>query len=388
MDFTFEKIYIDRRAVSEDLTKKILDAFPSTPRENIRDDDLPALIEPLALNQGKRILYLTLQKGGLVKSCPATSSPYLCCRYTIVNQFTQCPMDCTYCILQHYLDDPVLTFNVNIRDIFNEIERIQVNEPKRFFRFGTGELADSLALDPYTGLSVQYADFFSTRRNALIELKTKTDSVAHLLTAPRRNVVVSWSMNPKTIIGKEEFKTASVQQRLEAAGQCQDKGFLLGFHFDPIVLVPDWDKSYQDLVDGIFNTVDGSRIVWISLGALRFPPPLKDIIQNRFPKSRIAYQEMVRGIDGKMRYPRPLRVEMFQKIYDRIREHSEDVFVYFCMEPPWVWDAVMGEHPETNADLDFRFAWSLNQRFPELEMDEPVRESYRDKPPCEKGLSL
>jgi len=87
---------------------------------------------------------------------------------------------------------------------------------------------------------------------------------------------------------------------------------------------------------------------------------------------------MIRGIDGKIRYPRPLRVEMFQKIYNRIREHSGDVFVYFCMEPPWIWDAVMGEHPESNGDLDFWFAGSLFRRYPGLEMDEPMSNWYMD----------
>ena len=380
MDFVFEKIVIDHRVTASDLVEKILQNNPSIPHTVIEDTEMQIFLSTLSLNQGKRYLYLTAQKGGLVKPCPATSSPYLCCRYTIINQGTQCPMDCTYCILQHYLDNPVLTYHVNLPDIFEEIDTLLQSQPRRLFRFGTGELADSLALDPLTGLASRYAGFFSQRKNSIIELKTKTDSVAGLLEAPSKNVVVSWSVNPPGIVKNQEFRSAPLDRRLYSAGQCQEKGFLLGFHFDPIIFVSDWERQYSELIHRIFSNVNGSRIAWISLGALRFPPPLKDVIQSRFPKSRIMDEEMIRGKDGKMRYPRPLRQEMFKKIYSWIRDQSDDVFVYFCMEPPWVWDYVTGEHPESNADLDFWFARSLFQRFPELKLDEPLKEMYPEDP--------
>jgi spore photoproduct lyase len=381
MRIDFQTIYVDRRVASSDFVREILQKNRSIPHTVIQDGEMQTLLGSLSLSQGKHFLYLTEQKGGLVKPCPATSAPYLCCRYTIVNQGTQCPMDCTYCILQHYLDSPVLTLNVNVRDIFDEIDQLQSAHPKRFFRFGTGELADSLALDSLTGLSVQYGRFFSTRRNGIIEFKTKTDSIGNLLASPSQNSVVSWSVNPQSVVRKEEFKTAALRERLAAAQKCQEKGFLLGFHFDPIVFVSGWERLYSDCIRQIFSYVDGSRIAWISLGALRFPPQLKAIIRSRFPGNRIVCEEMIRGKDGKLRYPRPVRQEMFLKIYGWIREHAPDVFIYFCMEPPWVWDAVMGGHPESNAELDFWFGRSLHARFPELEMDEPLKEAYEELSP-------
>jgi spore photoproduct lyase len=85
---------------------------------------------------------------------------------------------------------------------------------------------------------------------------------------------------------------------------------------------------------------------------------------------------MIRGLDGKMRYPRPLRVSLYRKVYDRLKDHHPGLFIYFCMEPPWVWEAVMGEAPASNADLDYRFAKSLYERFPCLRIPEPNPDAY------------
>ena len=377
MTLPIKKIIIDESVLDEALTQRILANAGSTPHEIIPLEDswIPDG-ERYSVSDGKRILFVTSQKGDWVKPCPATSSPYLCCRYTIINQITQCPMDCTYCVLQDYLDSPVMTLEARFSRIFQEVDRLLIQQPRRLFRFGTGELSDSLALDPVTGLSKDYARFFSTQRNALIELKTKTDSIEHLRASETANVVVSWSINPQPLVEQEEIFTADLESRLRAARECQDRGFLLGFHFDPILWMPDWEVQYKDLIDQLFSSVDGSRIAWISLGSLRFPPTLKETALSRFPQCRIYFEEMIRGLDGKMRYPKPMRVEMYRKIYRWLLNRSPNLFVYFCMESPDVWDRVKGRHPASNAELDFWFAESLHTRFPELELDEPQLTTY------------
>ena len=376
MVVSLEKIYVDESVIDEELTRRVLERSPGTPYDVVRDETIGERVSRVSLSRGKRILHITRQRGEMVKPCPGTLPPYICCRYTVINQMTQCPMDCTYCILQSYLDGPLITLNVNTSDIFGSIDRLLSDQPNRFFRFGTGELTDSLALDDLTGISKDFARFFSTRRNSLLELKTKTDRVDELMDSPAKNVVVSWSLNPQKVVDVEELGSAGVVDRLRAARRCQERGFLLGFHFDPILWVEDWESLYADLIQQIFSYVDGKRIVWISLGSLRFPPRLKEIVQRRFPKSRIVYEEMVRGLDGKMRYPKPLRVEMYRKIYGWLKQGAQDLFIYLCMESPEVWDRVTGTHPGSNEELDFWFAKSLWERFPELDMDEPDREAY------------
>ncbi len=59
----------------------------------------------------------------------------------------------------------------------------------------------------------------------------------------------------------------------------------------------------------IFFPCPAGSIVWISIGSFRFMPALKPIIENRFPSSRLCYGEFILGLDNKMRYFKPLRIQ-------------------------------------------------------------------------------
>jgi len=376
MKYKFVEILIDERIANHPTVNIVLENLSDIPVFRGDDEAIHNRIACLDLEEGKKRIHLTVDSGQLVKPCPATNPPYICCRYTVINSANQCPMDCTYCVLQNYLEGSVITVFVNEQDILNELEQLFHQSPRRFFRIGTGELADSLALDLITKQTPGLIEYFNNKRNCLFEVKTKTDHIDNILRSDPANVVAAWSVNPQKVMSREELRAASLSKRLAAAKKCQDHGCLLAFHFDPILELGDENNLYQETVDEIFSSVSSERIAWISLGALRYPPDLKEVIHKRFPASKIIYDEMIRGLDGKMRYIRPKRLELFKIVYERIRKHSPDVFVYFCMEPPWVWDKIMGFHPACNADLDYRFARSIFSRFPELDMDEPEKQWY------------
>ena len=76
------------------------------------------------------------------------------------------------------------------------------------------------------------------------------------------------------------------------------------------------------------------------------------MIQNRFPKSKIVYGEFITGLDGKMRYFKPLRMKIYQKIIACIRDLAPQTFIYFCMEDEEVWQECMGFSPSERGGLD------------------------------------
>ncbi|MBN1895979.1 hypothetical protein JW906_15950, partial [bacterium] len=349
--------------VDDPLTRRVLRNAGSIPVEILASGAAQARMAGLSPQEGKRTLFLTRHAGSAVKSCPGTSAPYLCCGYRVINQMSQCPMDCTYCIMQGYLDSPCIVLSVNLEDMFDDIRRQVAGSTDRILRFGTGETGDSLALDSLTGASTDWIAFFSEIPNTIIELKTKSVSIDNLPALKSKNAVLAWSLNPDPIASTEEIHAPDVDRRIDAAVRCMDAGYKLAFHFDPILSFPGWEDRYLDLVDGLFRKIDAGRVVWISLGTLRFPPHLQGVIRRRFPKSRILDEEMIRGLDGKMRYPRPIRTAMYRLIADRIRFHSADVFLYFCMEHPAVWESVLGAAPASNDELDSWFTASLSERF-------------------------
>ena len=127
------------------------------------------------------------RKTPFLMPCPAGSSKFACCGYLVLTLASNCPMDCSYCFLQEYLaDNPAFQVYANFTDSFDELDRLSANARGRSFRVGTGELADSLAFDSITGISRDLIEFFSTRENLTLELKTKTDEIENLLSTSIR----------------------------------------------------------------------------------------------------------------------------------------------------------------------------------------------------------
>ncbi len=307
---------------------------------------------PDNLTDGKQHLLLCKNKGRFFKPCPATRE-YRCCDYQVLNIGMNCPMDCVYCILQAYLNNPHLSFFVNIDDLIEEMETVFKDRPTEFFRIGTGEFTDSMALDRLTCLSKTLVEFMATRKSAILELKTKSAVIDNLKGLNHNGrTVLGWSLNSTQIMRKEEIRTATLMERLEAAAQCAEWGYLLAFHFDPIIDHPGWRDGYRETINQLFQVVPADSIVYISMGGFRYLPKLKHIGSKRFPGSNIFYQEFIEGLDGKSRYFRPRRVELYQYLYSLLKKKvSDNCCVYFCMESDEIWQQVMGFQPGEKGGL-------------------------------------
>ena len=310
--------------------------------------------------EAKRSLVLRRQRGEFLRHCPAGTSGLVCCNYLVLNLASNCPFDCSYCFLQEYLsNNPQLTVFTNVEAALAEVDAVLRQRPERSFRIGTGELSDSLALDPVVGLTRILVPFFGDRPNAVLELKTKSDCIDDLLALdPRGRVVVSWSLTPAAIASVEEPGTAPLDARIDAARRAQAAGYRLGFHFDPLVEFDGWEEAYRDLVRAVFAAVDPRGVAWVSLGSLRLSPGLEQAVRSRGPKrggGRILGSELVAGADGKARVWRGLRLRMYRAMVEELRAVDERLPMYLCMEPPAVWQRVFGEIP-TDRELGMRLA--------------------------------
>ena len=305
----------------------------------------------------KRRLYLTKHRGEFFKKCPG-SDGQVCCNYFVINFASNCPMDCSYCYLQEYLaDNAELKVFSNVGDLIEEADRTLSRHRGVFFRIGTGEITDSLALEPYTGMVAELIPYFAAQPNVLLELKTKSDCVENLLDLdPKGRVVVAWSMNPQYVIDRDEHFTASLAERLDAARRCQEAGYRLGFHFDPMIEYPGWETDYRVLIEETFATVDWRRLAWVSMGVLRDTPGLKRAMRTRFPQTQLLTGEQVLCLDGKLRYFQPLRVSMYRKMVQWIRRSAPTVKIYLCMETREVWEQVFGYAPTCEKELGNQMA--------------------------------
>jgi spore photoproduct lyase len=334
----FDALYVDRRLAGSPLLAEARQRLPGLPCRFVAS---AAEIPEEALNQ--RTLYLSRPRGRTVGRCPG-SAGQLCCNYLTVDLYLGCTLGCAYCIMRSYLNFSPVTVYLDPEPALTRLEAIARNNADRVVRVGTGEVGDSLLLDPVFRLSEHLIRRLAAYPNLFLELKTKTDHVEHLLDVePKGNAVIGFSVNPPEMVQAWEPGAARLERRLEAARKAIDSGYRVSFHFDPIFLKrPQGGEAlgdYQALARRIAE-LPADRIAWISLGGFRYTPGLKE----RIGELPFLYEEFVPGPDGKYRYPQKARTRLYSALLAELRP-LQAVPVYLCMESPAVWRLSFGRLP-------------------------------------------
>ena len=327
---------------------------------------------------GKKSLVFTEKKGAALDTCATINNKYICCNVKVLKAVSNCPFDCSYCFLQNYLNSGQLSVVKDTQALMDEVTEKIFQEPNRLFRIGTWELGDSLALEQETGQAGKLIQAFSKLDNVILELKTKSDVVEPILSLDHQHkTVLSWSLSTEYLIKKEEHKTASLENRLLAIQKASKADYLLGFHFDPMIFYQDWEEGYKDLIERLFQVCKPEQIAWISIGSLRFNPEQKGLMESNFPGSALNQIEMVKGDDNKLRYVKPIRIEMYRKLLSYLHQFgSKNLYIYLCMERWDIWESVLGYSPKSIADLDYQFAESIWKRFPKICKNKPDPSYY------------
>jgi len=339
-----DRLYIDEQSRNSKLVDRLTAAMPQEKIEWVKEKPFARSRGELSageFDRSKRHLFITKFAGEFFKRCPGSKPGLLCCNYFVLNWGQQCDMNCSYCYLQSFINSPVMTLYSNLDQAFEELRALAKTMGKQKLRVGTGETVDSLSLDPLTGFAHDIIELFREFPNWTVELKTKSSYVDQFLDVDHAgNAVVSWSLNPQPVIDSEEHGTASLDERLSAAERCLARGFPVGFHLDPVIWHPDWEKNYDTLVDEICRRFKPSQIPFMSIGALRFQPEQRHLMRERFGmKSMVTSAEMSPSSDGKLRYPVKLRTQMFERIRGRFMANDPAWKIFLCMETPETWVA-------------------------------------------------
>ncbi|MDD5245203.1 MAG: hypothetical protein PHU49_14435 [Syntrophorhabdaceae bacterium] len=279
-------------------------------------------------------------QGNIVRDCPGTKN-HICCGYKTIDLIEGCALSCSYCILKAYLNSPSITIHDDIPYVTSQIDEMIKKETRHILRFGTGELSDSLALDRRYDLNRPLIEFFGERKKALIELKSKWAYIDHLMPYLNPYTIISFSVSPQQIIDQEEKRTSPLYKRLRTAKKAQDAGCFVGLHFDPVIIYPGFERDYRYLIEDIGRLLDMDRIIWISLGLLRFPQKLLGHFMENNRKN-LLHGEFIRGEDGKMRYIKQQRIRVYRMLYKLLKSKNKGLFIYLCMEREDVWHKVTG----------------------------------------------
>ena len=314
--------------------------------------------------RSKEVLILKNFQGRFLQPCPC-SSGVICCNYWVINTCFNCLFNCTYCFLNSYLNSFGIVQFTNIDKFYKEIDTFLENaDTEQIYRIGTGEFTDSLMMDEVTAIGEHLITKTKSKKNVLIELKSKSKNVDHLLDVKEKgNTVLSWSLNTERNISRYEEDTASLTERIQAAKKAELAGYFLAFHVDPIIIYEGWEKDYKNLIDFLFHTINPERIVWISMGCFRYSPGFKERLRDSFPDEEMTVEEMFPGIDGKFRYLKNKRLMVYKTIKKYINYYTYKPFIYLCMETSDIWYTIFKTNYTSSNMLGQDFSNHLKNNF-------------------------
>ena len=305
-------------------------------------------------------LLLAKNKGKFIKVCPCRCEKTWC-GYWVVEWGFGCPFECEYCIVQNYQRAGDATLYVNFEDCRKEIEELRKNV-KGAIRLGTGHFGDPMGFEEIYPLNQAIIEWTKDMPDFTVEVKTKSNYIEPILKLhDAKNLTMAYSLNTLESAKALEHKTASIEERLAAARDAaKASNCNLAFHFEPIIPIKDWKKKYLEIFDLMAKYLDGLEISWISLGTFRFPKGFQEYVELYHPNTGIFAEEFYACSDGKIRYFRPLREELYTFIRNEAIKRYPDVVVYLCMETPEVWERVVG-HKMTPSELYFQMSRRISE---------------------------
>lgn len=351
----FRRLYVTRDARRYDATERGTAFFSRLPVYDA--EDASSIREE---HRNADTIFVTTSRGRTLTRCPG-SRGRICCNYLTIDAYLGCTLGCRYCIMRSYLNFSPLTVQVDTDRTIASLRSIALRHPDHMVRVGTGEVGDSLLLDPAFELSREFIVGVSDLANVWFEMKTKTSFVDHLLDVdPKGNAIVAFSVNPPAVVADEEGVSAPVADRFAAARRARSAGYAVAFHFDPVLRPPAADASapgvppaamrdrpagwgYDEVVEAIGSfsrSFAEDRIAWISLGTLRYPKGHEEFISDM----PALLDEFVLSADGKYRYLHRDRVEVYRYLLGRLRGVT-DAPIYMCMESASMWRSVYGALP-------------------------------------------
>ena len=304
----------------------------------------------------------------LLGDCPVYSEKLVCCQLKTLDVVQNCAFGCSYCTIQTFYGDEVSIDGDLAQKLLLAEQSLDMN---RFQHIGTGQSSDSLVWGNRNGMLTDLCAFAARHPKVLLEFKTKSANVKHLLASEvPKNVVCSWSLNTEVIVDNEEHFTASLSQRLSAARQAADQGIKVAFHFHPIVFYEGWREDYCTLAERVIKLFSPEEVLFVSFGTVTFIKPVIQQLRQSGRASKMLQMEMVPDPHGKLSYPDAIKIELFSAIYAAFKPWRNKVFQYLCMERATFWHEVIGWSYPTNDHFSSAFAhgvWRKIYKGEELE---------------------
>lgn len=330
----FDRVLIEKDVLDNSFAQNIISNIKYKELIEIDnyDDYFGKYKKKYLLKQKNINLFIARKKGQLIKETPPAYGLDGEKHFYYIHQYN-CIYECDYCYLQGYFHSPDIVMFVNHDEIINEMQKkMDEDNTNQRIWFHAGEFSDSLALSNITNEFSLYYDFLIKNPNSLIELRTKSVNTKALL-GPMNNLFLTYSLSPSEKIKKHDIKTPGLKHRLLKIKELYSEGYKIGIHLDPIIYEENFEDIYQTFLAQLNEAIPIQKIEYISIGVVRFTPDVYREVKNNYPDSEIHQQELVKADNNLVRYNKPMRMWILNKVKEIIlRYNIDEEKVYLCME--------------------------------------------------------
>jgi len=192
----------------------------------------------------------------IVRYFNKTPPTIVCPHFWELNWGYGCWFNCSYCYLQGTFRGKTEPRHLPLKHIipvlneaFSKIEKPSV--------FNSGELTDSFA---YPSIMEKIIDEFEKQNKHKLLLLTKSSNVGFLIQKPKKQIIVSFSINAPIASKRWERKTAPPEMRIQSAKKVSEIGYETRIRIDPIFPIPNWRKKYGNLIEYLLSKLTPERI--------------------------------------------------------------------------------------------------------------------------------
>lgn len=306
---TFSTIYMERELVNEPKTQEILSHFPNAERVVIRHykDLFNRKGQKSSVQEMSKNLILAKKHGTLLypgaKVCQSFGNEHFYYTSCVMN----CIYQCEYCYLKGMYPSSNVVIFINLEDTFAEIDALLQKHPVYLcVSYDT----DLLALEHVTGFVKQWIAYAREKKDLRIEIRTKcgNDKLWEQFT-PAGNVIFAFTLSPKEIVERYELKTSSLDARLKSARKALSMGYQVRLCLDPMIVLPQYQQAYRELVELITQTIDCKKLMDVSVGSFRISQEYLKKMRKAAPNASVV-QYPYTNIAGVYQYQESLRKEM------------------------------------------------------------------------------
>jgi len=320
------------------LAERICAAYPET--EVVEAFGVPhnrvdlGQTDPLRLHErGKQTLVLGEHRSAVRFSDEGGNA---CPNYWHFSPYGFCPYGCHYCYLAGTPGvwfSPTVKIFLNLEEILAEVDRTATQRATST-AFYLGKLQDGLALEPLSGYARTMIPRFARHPYARMVVLTKSADVENLLDLDHAGrTILSWTVNAPEVTRGFERNTPDIMARIDAMRRCAQAGYAVRAVVMPIIPMADWREAYARFMATLLESVPLSRI---TLGSICSYPQAQRLMELKLGKENPVSSLLGRGPaqsdDGRLRFSRSTREEVYRYLVECIRRERPDLGIGLCLE--------------------------------------------------------